>query len=44
LRNGQEVAFGIVEGVDATGALRVRDAAGALRSFHSGDVSLRAAH
>ena len=44
LRNGQEVAFGIVEGVEATGALRVRDAAGALRSFHSGDVSLRAAH
>ena len=44
LRNGQEVAVGIVEGIDANGALRVRDATGALRSFHSGDVSLRAAH
>ena len=44
LRNVHEVTFGVVEGVDANGALRVRDAAGALRSFHSGEVSLRAAH
>lgn len=44
LRNGQEGSVGTVVGVDAHGALRVRDVAGEIRSFHSGDVSLRPAH
>lgn len=44
LRTGQESSLGTVVGVDAQGALRVRDAAGEIRSFHSGDVSLRPAH
>lgn len=44
LRNGQEDSVGTVVGVDAHGALRVRDVAGEIRSFHSGDVSLRPAH
>lgn len=44
LRNGQENWVGTVVGVDANGALRVRDAAGELRDFLSGDVSLRPAH
>lgn len=43
LRNGQEGSVGTVVGVDAQGALRVRDVAGEIRNFHSGDVSLRPA-
>ena len=44
LRNGDILTVGTVEGVDANGALRVRDAVGEIRSYHSGEVSLRAAH
>jgi BirA family transcriptional regulator, biotin operon repressor / biotin---[acetyl-CoA-carboxylase] ligase len=44
LQGGQEAVFGTVEGIDALGGLRVRVAGGELRTFHSGDVSLRAAH
>ena len=44
LRNGQDGSVGTVVGVDAQGALRVRDVAGEIRNFHSGDVSLRPAH
>jgi BirA family biotin operon repressor/biotin-[acetyl-CoA-carboxylase] ligase len=44
LHGGQEEVFGTVEGIDAQGGLRVRLADGELRTFHSGDVSLRAAH
>jgi BirA family biotin operon repressor/biotin-[acetyl-CoA-carboxylase] ligase len=44
LRAGHEDVFGTVEGIDANGSLRVRVEGGALRTFHSGDVSLRAAH
>ena len=44
LHNGQEDSAGTVVGVDTHGALRVRDAAGEIHSFHSGDVSLRRAH
>jgi BirA family biotin operon repressor/biotin-[acetyl-CoA-carboxylase] ligase len=40
---GHEDVSGVVEGIDAHGGLRVRDAAGELRIFHSGEVSLRAA-
>lgn len=40
---GNEQVAGTVEGIDAHGGLLVRDAAGALRTFHSGEVSLRAA-
>ncbi|MHB8455328.1 MAG: bifunctional biotin--[acetyl-CoA-carboxylase] ligase/biotin operon repressor BirA [Acidiferrobacterales bacterium] len=32
---------GVVEGIDANGALLVRDNRGELRAFHSGEVSLR---
>lgn len=35
---------GVVEGIDATGALLVRDDHGELRAFNSGEVSLRASH
>lgn len=42
LHTGQERIVGTVEGIDAQGGLRVRDAAGAVRAFHSGEVSLRA--
>ena len=44
LRNGKDISAGTVIGVEASGALRVRDAAGEIHSFHSGDVSLRPAH
>ena len=37
------VSEGVVEGIDATGALLVRDDEGSLRAFHSGEVSLRGA-
>jgi BirA family biotin operon repressor/biotin-[acetyl-CoA-carboxylase] ligase len=38
-----EEVTGTVEGIDAHGALCVRDDRGVLRTFHSGEVSLRAA-
>ncbi len=41
LHAGQADVFGTVEGIDVNGGLRVRVAGGALRTFHSGDVSLR---
>jgi BirA family biotin operon repressor/biotin-[acetyl-CoA-carboxylase] ligase len=44
LHSGQEEVFGTVEGIDAQGGLRVQVAGGEVRTFHSGDVSLRAAH
>ena len=44
LQSGHEDVFGTVEGIDAQGSLHVRVEGGALRTFHSGDVSLRAAH
>jgi BirA family biotin operon repressor/biotin-[acetyl-CoA-carboxylase] ligase len=44
LHSGHEDVLGTVEGIDAQGSLRVRVAGGELRTFHSGDVSLRAAH
>lgn len=43
LHAGQEDIFGMVDGIDANGGLRVRVEGGALRTFHSGDVSLRVA-
>ena len=43
LQTGQKDIFGTVEGIDASGGLRVRVEDGVLRTFHSGDVSLRAA-
>jgi BirA family biotin operon repressor/biotin-[acetyl-CoA-carboxylase] ligase len=43
LHTGQEDVSGTVDGIDANGGLRVRVEGGALRTFHSGDVSLRAA-
>lgn len=43
LHTGQKDIFGTVEGIDASGGLRVRVEDGVLRTFHSGDVSLRAA-
>ena len=44
LHSGQEDVTGMVEGIDVHGGLRVRTADGELRTFHSGDVSLRTAH
>jgi BirA family transcriptional regulator, biotin operon repressor / biotin---[acetyl-CoA-carboxylase] ligase len=44
MQGGQEAVFGTVEGIDAQGGLRVRVTGGELRTFHSGDVSLRVAH
>jgi BirA family biotin operon repressor/biotin-[acetyl-CoA-carboxylase] ligase len=44
LHTGHEDVFGTVEGIDVNGGLRVRVVGGELRTFHSGDVSLRAAH
>lgn len=44
LQTGHEEVLGTVEGIDAQGALRVRTPDGLARSFHSGDVSLRAVH
>ncbi len=43
LQSGQEEVYGTVAGIDAQGGLRVQIAGGELRTFHSGDVSLRAA-
>ncbi len=44
LHAGQDEVPGTVEGIDTHGGLLVRIANGELRTFHSGDVSLRAAH
>lgn len=44
LHTGQDEVTGTVEGIDTHGGLLVRIANGELRTFHSGDVSLRAAH
>ncbi len=44
LQSGHEDLFGTVEGIDTQGGLRVRVVGGEVRTFHSGDVSLRAAH
>jgi len=41
LQSGHEDVFGTVVGIDANGGLRVQLAGGELRTFHSGDVSLR---
>jgi BirA family transcriptional regulator, biotin operon repressor / biotin---[acetyl-CoA-carboxylase] ligase len=41
LLSGLEDVSGTVEGIDVQGGLRVRLADGALRTFHSGEVSLR---
>ena len=43
LHTGLEDMFGTVAGIDAQGGLRVQLVGGELRTFHSGDVSLRAA-
>lgn len=40
---GGDTWSGVVEGVDESGALRLRDAAGGRRLFHSGEISLRPA-
>jgi len=44
LHTGQDEVLGTAEGIDVHGGLLVRIADGELRTFHSGDVSLRAAH
>lgn len=44
LQSGQGDVFGTVEGIDMQGGLCVRADGGEIRTFHSGDVSLRAAH
>lgn len=38
---GDEVLVGIAEGIDANGALKLRDANGKLHTCHSGEVSLK---
>lgn len=43
LAEGDTSVEGIVEGIDATGGLRLRTVGGATRVFHSGEVSLRSA-
>lgn len=45
LAQGDASVEGVVEGIDATGGLRLRTAGGKTRVFHSGEMSLRpAAH
>lgn len=43
LLQGDTQIEGNVQGIDDSGALLIRDASGALRRFHSGEISLRAA-
>lgn len=43
LTQDEKTYNGVAEGVDEHGALLLRDAAGKVRTFHSGDVSLRGA-
>lgn len=42
LLRGNEVLEGVVEGVETSGAIILRDAAGRVSAYHSGEVSLRA--
>jgi len=42
LLRGSEVLEGIVEGVEESGAIKLRDATGRVNVYHSGEVSLRA--
>ncbi|MFV1998247.1 MAG: bifunctional biotin--[acetyl-CoA-carboxylase] ligase/biotin operon repressor BirA [Acidiferrobacterales bacterium] len=42
LLRGDEVLIGTVEGINASGALKLRDATGKVNYYHSGEVSLRA--
>ena len=42
LLRGDEELVGIAEGIDASGALKLRDATGQVNYYHSGEVSLRA--
>lgn len=42
LLRGDEELVGIAEGIDASGALKLRDASGRVNYYHSGEVSLRA--
>ena len=42
LLHGDEVLVGVVEGVDANGALKLRDVTGKVSAYRSGEVSLRA--
>lgn len=41
LHTAQGQAAGVVQGIDADGALLLADAVGAIRAFHGGEVSLR---
>jgi BirA family biotin operon repressor/biotin-[acetyl-CoA-carboxylase] ligase len=43
LHQGETRIDGVVDGIDDNGALRLRDAQGNTRAFHSGEVNLRAA-
>lgn len=43
LLQGETEVNGVVEGVDENGALWLRDASGLRRTFHSGEISIRAA-
>ncbi|MEE8388979.1 MAG: bifunctional biotin--[acetyl-CoA-carboxylase] ligase/biotin operon repressor BirA [Acidiferrobacterales bacterium] len=42
LLRGNEVIVGIAEGIDGSGALKLRNASGRINFYHSGEVSLRA--
>ncbi len=42
LLRGSEVLEGVVAGIDESGAIKLRDAAGCVSVYHSGEVSLRA--
>lgn len=42
LIRGNDVLLGTVEGIDANGALKLRNEAGNINYYHSGEVSLRA--
>lgn len=44
LQSGNEEILGTVDGIDSQGGLRMCMVGGELRTFHSGDVSLRAAN
>ncbi len=41
---GDEELEGVVAGIDESGAIQLRDPAGNLRSYHSGEISLRASN
>jgi len=42
LLHGDEKLVGVVEGIDASGAIKLRDTSGQVNHYHSGEVSLRA--